>query len=666
MVKILMGLAAAVVIAVGGFFGFEFYTQHRIAGDVEAAFEQIRAGGGKASHGKVSFDLKSRTVRIADIATESATQPPVRVKIVSVAATGVGQPEAGRFSADSIEASEIEVDVNMGAPAGAHIAYKMPRLSAKDYAGPAGPLRLPASTSAAEAYRFLFEQLTSITATSITAPSLAGTLHLADATPGGAEFAYSGLAMRDIKNGKIAAMTVDGFGFTIDAPRVGPPRAGKTEKLTASLVNMAAHDFDAGVFAALFDPQRANDDGYHRVYRQITGGTYTIASGQDGMNMRIEGLTIDDVSVRPSRLQLPAMFAMMPQAGTVPTPTQAREMVDKMARLYEGMRIGNAEMRGLSMRTPQGPIKFAAMKFNLESGKVGEFALEGLEAPFPQGPARVGRFALKSLDIANFIRVSAQFTNPAQSPSPDLLLGLMPLIEGVEVKGFSAPYKNTGKPINVEVFSLDWGQFIGPIPSKARLIARMSAPLDATDLGQQMLVAAGITTTVIDADLGAAWTEASRSFALEPVTLEVGGLLNASARISLANVPRQVFSPNLAQAAAASGQIEAGTIELTVRDLGAVDVGVIQYARTHNISREAARKAIADDIRSSAAASKTNNPDAVAAAEALARFIETPRTTLTLRLTPLGKVQAMQLFQALKIDPLDALSKFRIEASTGL
>ena len=51
MVKILMGLAAVVVIAVGGFFGYEFYTQHRITSEVEAAFAQIRAGGGKASHG---------------------------------------------------------------------------------------------------------------------------------------------------------------------------------------------------------------------------------------------------------------------------------------------------------------------------------------------------------------------------------------------------------------------------------------------------------------------------------------------------------------------------------------------------------------------------------------------------------------------------------------
>ena len=94
MVKILMGLVAVVVIAVGGFFGFQFYTQHRIAGEVEAAFEQIRAAGGKASHGEVSFDLRSHTLRIADIATESASQPPVHMKIASIVALGVGQPDA--------------------------------------------------------------------------------------------------------------------------------------------------------------------------------------------------------------------------------------------------------------------------------------------------------------------------------------------------------------------------------------------------------------------------------------------------------------------------------------------------------------------------------------------------------------------------------------------
>ena len=60
------------------------------------------------------------------------------------------------------------------------------------------------------------------------------------------------------------------------------------------------------------------------------------------------------------------------------------------------------------------------------------------------------------------------------------------------------------------------------------------------------------------------------------------------------------------------------------------------------------------------------NPDAVAAVQALARFVESPGQTLVIKLTPRAKVPAMQLFQLLKTDPLIALAQFRIEASTGL
>ena len=147
MVKILMGLVAAIVIAAGGFFGFEFYMQHRVAGEVEAAFEQIRATGSKASHGKVSFDLLNRTVTVADIAGESAAQPPVSVKITSFTASGVSQPDATRFAAESIEATDIEVGAGMAAPPGWRVIYKAPRIIVKDYSGPAGLQRQPASSS---------------------------------------------------------------------------------------------------------------------------------------------------------------------------------------------------------------------------------------------------------------------------------------------------------------------------------------------------------------------------------------------------------------------------------------------------------------------------------------------------------------------------------------
>ena len=409
MVKILMGLAAVVVIAVGGFFGFEFYTQHRITSEVEAAFAQIRAGGGKASHGKVSFDLKSRTLRIDDIAAESATQPPVRLKVASLTASGVGQPDAGRFSADSIETSDIEISANIAGPAGGSLSYKMPRVVMKDYSGPAGLQRPSAPASVIEMYRSAFEQFAAVSATSISVPSITGTVNFGAALSG--DFVYSGMALQDIKGGKIAAMQVERANFTVNTQQ-----AGKADKMTGEIANLSSRDFDANAVAAILDPQKANDDRYYSFYGKTSAGPYTVTSAL-GLRMRIDQMTIDGVGARPSRLQLPALLAMIQAAGaTSPTPAQTRELIDKMAALYEGMRIGTAEMRGLSAETPQGPVKLQAIRFNLEDGKIGEFALEGLDTSAPKGPVKIGRFALKSLDIANFMRMSAQFANPAQRP----------------------------------------------------------------------------------------------------------------------------------------------------------------------------------------------------------------------------------------------------------
>jgi hypothetical protein len=658
MVKVLSGVVAAIVVAVGGFFGFEFYIQHRVAGEVEAVFEQIRATGGKASHGKVSFDLLSRTVKVADMVGQSAAQPPVSVKIATLTASGLSQPDATRFSADAIEVTDIEIGGAVATQPALSLTYKVPRITVKDYSGPAALQQPPASSSLVDVYRFALKQFTGITAASIVAPSLAGTINSGSATLGGGEVAYSGLAMQGIKDGKVASLKIDGVVFTI------MQATGKPDKLTGNLANLASYDIDINAMASIFDPLKVNDDQYYRAYRQISAGPYVVTSGQ-GMNMRIEGMTIDDVRLRPSRLQLPALLAVIPPPGTTPTPAQAREMLEKVAGIYEGVGIGNAEMHGLSMDTPQGPIKLSTMRFNLEDGKVGEFAMEGFNARTPKGPTMVERFALKSLDIANLLRMSALYSNPAQKPSPDQALRLFLLLEGAEMKGLVAPFKDSGKLVNIETFNLNWGQFVGSIPSRAHLTAKMTAPIDATNPALKPLVAAGLDMAAIDIDLGAAWTEASRAFVLDPVTLEVGGLLKASARVSLTNVPRAIFLPNPVQAAMAA-QIEAGTVELALRDIGGVDVAVAQYARAQNVSRDAARRAIIDSIKASGESIAAANSDAADAVGAVVRFVETPGQTLIIKLTPLGKVPGLQLLQLLRTDPVTALAQFRIEASTGL
>ena len=659
MAKILIGLAVAVVVAVGGFFGFDFYTQHRIAGEVDAAFAQMRASGGKASHGKVSFDLKTRTLRIDDISTESATQPPVRVTIASVTASGAGQPDPTRFSADTIEASDVEIGGSIAGPADGKIAYKMPRVVVKEYSGPASVQPPSASKSIIDAYRSGLAQFAAISAASVSIPNIAGTVKFGAAMSG--EFNYSGVALQGIKDGKIATTQVERAAFTVNTQQ-----AGKSDKMTGEIANLASRDFDAAALAAILDPQKANDDRYISVYGKTTAGPYTVTSAL-GLRMRIDALTVDDVGVRPSKLQLPALLATIQAAGTAQaSPTQTRELIERGANIYEGMRVGTAEMRGLSAETPQGPFKLQAIRFNLEDGKVGEFAFEGLDTNTPKGPLKLGRFALKSLDIANFIRTSAQFANPAQPPSPELIAGLFPLIGGVEIRGVTAPFKNSGKLVNLDSFDVNWGQFIGPIPSKARLTTKMTTPVDATDPAMKALIAAGLDTLSADGDIGAEWSEAARSFVVDVPKLEIGGLLKASARITLANVPRQVFSASVVQAIGASAQIEAGAIEVTLRDLGSVDLGVAQFARAQNVSREAARKTIVDNITATSKDVASANPDAEAAVQALAHFVESPGQTLVIKLTPRAKVPAMQLFQLLKTDPLIALAQFRIEASTGL
>jgi hypothetical protein len=261
--------------------------------------------------------------------------------------------------------------------------------------------------------------------------------------------------------------------------------------------------------------------------------------------------------------------------------------------------------------------------------------------------------------------MSAQFSNPAQKALPEQLFGLFPLLEGIEVKDFVTPYRDGVRQVNVEMFSLNWGQFVGPIPSKAHLTAKITGPVDATDPRQTALVAAGMEMLAFNIDLGAAWTEASRTFALDLGTAEIGGLLQASARVALANVPREVFSVNPVQAANMAAQIEAGTMEITLRDIGGVDLAVGQYARMQKVPPDEARRAIVDSIRATGAKVMASSPDAAPVADALARFIESPKGTLTPKLTPRAKAPAMQLIQALKTDPSIALAQFRIEASTG-
>ena len=277
------------------------------------------------------------------------------------------------------------------------------------------------------------------------------------------------------------------------------------------------------------------------------------------------------------------------------------------------------------------------------------------------------RFALKSFSVTSLLRWAADLAkNAGRPPSPDQMLGLFGVLAGAEIKGVVAPFKTTKKLVTIDTLSLDWGQLIGAIPSKAHAVAKFVTPIDPSDPKQRPLIASGIDKLAIDLDLGAAWTEASNSFALTPATLDIGGIARAQLGITLNNVPRELFSADPAQFMGQAARIEAGSLEFSLRDNGGVEAAATQYARGQNVSRDAARQALADSVRVHREEIAAANPDAGAAVDAIASFIETPGQTLVIKATPRAKVPLMQIMQLLQTAPPSALAQFNIEASTGL
>ncbi|HEU0151271.1 MAG TPA: hypothetical protein VFR21_30935, partial [Bradyrhizobium sp.] len=243
MKRVLIGVIAVIVIAAAGFFGVNGYAQNRAVREVEAVFEQLRGSGAKVSHGKIAFDLWTRTLTVADITGESVSAPPVTVKIGRVVATGISQLDAGRVSIASIESSDTEIGAQVAPPSSFHAIYKMPKMIVKDYTGPAHGEPLPAGASPLQIYGVLLKQFAAISASSMSAPSVTGTIDFGNAAIGRGEFTYAGVAFDGIKDGRIASEKIADVSFKLDVQQRGLAQ-NQGQTMTGHLVDIACSDID--------------------------------------------------------------------------------------------------------------------------------------------------------------------------------------------------------------------------------------------------------------------------------------------------------------------------------------------------------------------------------------------------------------------------------------
>jgi hypothetical protein len=667
--RLLIGIVAAIiVIGTGAYFGWDLWAQFRTKSQVERVFDSLRMAFPTASHGRIELSGKTRSVKISNIILQSGDRATT-IKIDQLVAVGTRGPVAGRVAAVRIELTNWELSTTVPIAAGPALSYKAPSVVIDAFSGPPTFPQKVNTASMIDVLRASLEYFAASTANAITVPKLTATV-----TPrpsgepslaiGTAEYTYTDLALREIRNGHIGTISTARSTFTSD------PAVPDLGSFAGAMAQFSLVDFDIGALLAMFDPSNAKTDTYLPMYKQASAGPFELRFSR-GQIIQVDTIAVNDIAVRPLKLSIFSFLAMAdsaPKPGTPPTPAQLHAIMEQVANVYEGIRIGKFELRGIKMRMqmlPDADFKLAAFRLSgLENGRIAEFAIEGLDGQSPQKePVHIGRFAFKGLQISNLMRQSSQLIESGGTPSKDQAIGLLALLEGIELNDVIATA--TKQTIRIDSFQLSWGQFVGPIPTNVRLSAKTSVPTNLADAGTGgMLSGAGMDTLTTSVDLGVAWNEATQTLDISPAAIELVNSFAFTAKLSVRNVPRSIFSTDTSQAMAAADQLEAGPIELSLRDTGGLKMALTQYAKGKGLSEDDARKQIIESVNETAKSTAQSNPDALVVGQALVQFIEAPGSTLTITVTPKGKVNFKQAFEAANGDPASTASLFTIEAKT--
>jgi hypothetical protein len=662
--KVFVALVVAVILGVGGYFGVVYWTQHAATREVEATLEGWAKSVGSATHGRVEFDLWSRTLKVSDIVVQSKTGPHPKVTLTQLVASGIGlSGKASRVEIVGLETSEM-----VPGQRGFRVEQKAPSIVLTDFS--ARPFTPTKVGSLFDLSRLWLEQFSSITATSIEVPSLTVTMTATEGPPGvSSEYKYTNLVVRDVRGGRFAEATMDGVALRSS---LGGPHT----ELSGEMGKSSILDGDVGPVLAVLDPSRPRSDDYQRVYRQMKIGPYTVRMGNI-TTVSVDSIVAEDIGLRSSKLKLDDLLFITDVASVpnmVPSPAQASVLFDKVASLYEGLYLGKLDAQGF--RIDGGAMgekfKMSALRLDrLENGRFREIAIEGFNAKPPFGdPLDLGRMAFKELDIAKMLRLMPQLAPPGprgQGPSPEQVTALLSLLQGIEVKDVAIPDPATRRLIKVDTFTASWGQYVDGIPTQGRVTVKVGVPLSA--FGQeplfQTLASNGVSSLTVAFDLGSVWTEASQALTVEPGTLEISNLISVSLKASLKNVTRDALSLDPMKSMPAIFLVEAGPIELSVRDLGLVDLLAAEMAREKGAAPETGRALLLESMAMKRQGLASTSPDLEKLFQAMDRFVQGKGETLTIKVTPKSRVGVMELMTASQVSPDALWNSFNIEVATG-
>ena len=526
--RILAGFLLAILIGVPAiYFGLPIWAEHRARQQVETAFNSLRGPAGKASHGAVSYDVWTRTLRIADVAIKSADPTAIKFTAAQILAKGASS-STGRIEADHVEIAGSEIAGLQLGRGGPRATYRAPKIVIDKFSGPTAFERRTTALAGAENMLAVFEAAVAVNAAEVSAPTLSATVTVEARPKDVAEYGLSDLRLRNMSAGRIGMATIDHIVLAGGVPEVGA-YAAEVEKF-------AAADVDLSAMIPVLDPSQRKDDSYRTIYRTVATGPYRISFNK-AASIRFEALQLDGFAIRPSKFSDPAILAMSNGLGMPPprSPAEAQALAEKLATVYEGIRIGKFEARGFDAHiAPLATSKIAAIRLTgMEDGRLAEIAIEGVDAQFASGePVKVGRAAIKGIDLAKIVRKSAEM-QPGITPSGAQALSLLSMFSGFELDGVLVPARFAGPPTQLETLSASWGNFVNSIPTQLRVTSKIKATVNPNteEPGLRYFADRNIRELSIGLDLGAAWNETAKTLLVSPVSANIPGFYDASAKL---------------------------------------------------------------------------------------------------------------------------------------
>jgi hypothetical protein len=653
--KIFAGFLLAVIVGLTAiYFGLPLWANHRAQTEVDAAFSSFQAAMGDARHGKVTYDVWKRTLTIADVTIGADGADTLALKYGLITAKGVRASSANRMEADRIELNDFRLRGLHLVSGGPNATYSAPKIVIENYSGPTTLERSPTAAVGARGILTLLKALAATKVQSISIPTLSATSSSPSTAEGPgrniAEYGFTNLRAIDCNDGRLGNVTIDHAIVTGSVADVGDYSV-EIEKLSAS-------DIDTTAFIPIVDTSKQKDDGYRTIYRTLSSGPYRISFNKMA-NVRLESTSLENFALRPSVFADPAVLGLGLGMGSLnpASPSDRRAFAGAVARAYEGIRVGKAELRGFEADAAIATSKVKAITLTgLENGRAAEIAVEGVDTQVaPNGPITIGRAAITGVDLSAIARQSA---DPTQPPS----LSMLTMFSGIDIKDVQMRESLSAANVWVESFSAAWDKFIGPVPSQIRVSSRFHTTIDpaATDpvlrylADQKRQLSVGL-------ELGAVWNEAAHTLVISPVSADIPGLYAVKATLTMNNAPAAITSPDTATLAREMANLEVGRIEASVHDLGGLAILLQEIAREQHTTPDAIRKSMADTARSLAAA----NPEFQSLSLAIAQAVEKPGSTLRVAAIPR---QRLMLGDAVGIGwtvPLALLSQFNIEASAA-